>query len=127
MTEPYVSAALRRLVITRAAACCEYCGCQTKYAAQSFSIDHILPRQAGGETHEENLALACQGCNGHKAARTMARDPVSGVVTPLFHPRQHRWGDHFQWSEDSMEILGLSPWGAQPWPPCISTAPGWWT
>lgn len=111
MTEPYVSAALRRLVTARAAACCEYCRCQTTYAAQSFSIDHIIPRQAGGLTQDDNLALACQGCNGHKATRTMALDPVSGVLTTLFHPRQQRWGEHFKWSEDCTEIIGLTPIG----------------
>jgi HNH endonuclease len=111
MTEPYVSAALRRLVTARAAACCEYCRGQTKYAAQSFSIDHIIPRQAGGLMQDDNLALACQGCNGHKAMRTMALDPVSGVLTTLFHPRQQRWGEHFRWSEDFTEIIGLTPVG----------------
>src|SRR5262245_1280506 len=111
MTEPYVSAALRRLVVARAAVCCEYCWCQTKYAAQSFSIDHIIPRQAGGVTQDDNIALACQGCNGHKATRIMASDPVSGLVAPLFHPRQQRWGEHFRWSEDFTEIIGLTPVG----------------
>ena len=48
----------------------------------------------------ENLALACQGCNSHKATHVDAIDPVSGSVTPLYHPRRHVWHDHFEWSED---------------------------
>ena len=111
MTEPSVSAALRRLVTARAASCCEYCHCQAKYAAQSFSIDHIIPRQGGGLTQADNLALACQGCNGHKATRTIAMDPVTGVLTPLFHPRQQRWSEHFGWSADFTEVIGLTAVG----------------
>ena len=41
----------------------------------------------------------------------MASDPVSGLVTPLFHPRQQRWGEHFRWSEDFTEIIGFTPAG----------------
>ena len=111
MTEPYVSAQLRRLVTERAAECCEYCRCQAQYSAQSLSIDHIIPRQAGGLTQADNLALACQGCNGHKSTHTMALDPLTGLVTPLFHPRQQRWREHFRWSVDCTEVVGLTPVG----------------
>lgn len=111
MTEQYVSAQLRRLVTERAAECCEYCRCQAKYSAQSLSIDHSIPRQAGGLTQADNLALACQGCNGHKATHTMALDPLTGLVIPLFHPRQQRWSGHCRWSVDCTEIVGLTPVG----------------
>ena len=69
MVEHYVSAELRRLVEQRARGCCEYCHSQQKYSAQSFSVEHIMPKQFGGKTIEENLALACQGCNNHKATK----------------------------------------------------------
>src|SRR5262249_45320693 len=38
-------------------------------------------------------------------------DSVSGEQVPLFHPRKHRWRDHFAWSEDGTEVLGLTPTG----------------
>ena len=41
----------------------------------------------------------------------MASDPRSGLVTPWFHPRQQRWGEHCRWSEDCPEIIGLTPVG----------------
>jgi len=41
----------------------------------------------------------------------MAADSVSGEPVPLFHPRNHHWRDHFAWSEDGTEVLGLTPTG----------------
>jgi len=111
MTEKYVPGALRRLVTERAAGYCEYCRCPAKYSAQSFAVEHIIPRHADGPTVADNLALACQGCNAHKSIKTMAVDPITSVSVPLFHPRQHRWRDHFSWSEDFTEIIGLTPTG----------------
>ncbi|MEK7787389.1 MAG: HNH endonuclease [Chloroflexota bacterium] len=43
-----------------------------QFATQSFTVEHIKPRAAGGETTLDNLAWACFGCNGHKQARTHA-------------------------------------------------------
>jgi HNH endonuclease len=111
MTERYVPGALRRLVTERAAGYCEYCRCPAKYSAQSFAVEHIIPRHADGPTVADNLALACQGCNAHKSVKIIAVDPITSVSVPLFHPRQHRWRDHFSWSEDFTEIIGLTPTG----------------
>jgi hypothetical protein len=33
----------------------------------------------------------------HKSDRTSVPDPDSNQIVPLFHPRQQRWADHFQW------------------------------
>jgi hypothetical protein len=78
---------------------------------QPFSAEHIEARSKQGETILENLAWACQGCNNHKYNKSLARDPVTGEMVPLFHPRQHHWADHFAWNEDGTLILGLSPIG----------------
>jgi len=76
-----------------------------------FSAEHILPRAAGGKTMLDNLALACQGCNGCKHSRTEAIDPVSNRLAPLYHPRQQRWHDHFAWNADCTLLIGLTPTG----------------
>lgn len=111
MSRPYISAELRRLVFIRARGCCEYCRCQVRYSPGAFHIEHIHPVELGGETIAENLALACQGCNSHKYTKITARDPGTGKVVALFHPRQQRWDEHFGWNEDCSLILGLTPTG----------------
>jgi 5-methylcytosine-specific restriction endonuclease McrA len=110
MTKKYIPEEFRRLVTERAGKCCEYCRCQTRYT-DSFSIDHIKPREQQGVTALENLALACLGCNQYKGKRTSALDPVTNQVVPLFHPRQNRWEDHFGWSDDFTQMIGLTPIG----------------
>ncbi len=78
---------------------------------QPFSVEHIGPRSQEGADSPDNLALSCQGCNNHKYTKTRAVDPVTGEEVPLFHPRRHRWQDHFAWNEDFSLILGLTPTG----------------
>ena len=98
-------------MVERALACCEYCRSQARFATQSFSVEHIKPRSQDGSTTSANLALACQGCNGHKHTKTEGRDPVTGATVPLYHPRQQRWHHHFRWSGDFTMIVGLTPVG----------------
>ncbi len=111
MPEGRITAELRQRVAERAGGCCEYCRSQAKYAPQSFSAEHILARAKGGATTLDNLALACQGCNNHKYDKTEARDPASGELAPLYHPRRDRWDEHFAWSDDYSLIIGLTPTG----------------
>jgi hypothetical protein len=111
MPEKYVPAELHRQVVARAKGVCEYCRSQAHFSPQPFSVEHIIPQSAGGETVMDNLALSCQGCNGHKYTKQQATDPITGLVVPLFHPRQHRWNEHFAWSADATLIVGLTPTG----------------
>ena len=85
-----------------------------------LTVDHILPRavwRAGPKAafdpdDPRNLAAACWQCNViGKRARTHARDPLSGVIVPLFHPRRDRWRDHFAWSSDFLRVIGKTPTG----------------
>lgn len=111
MTKALSRAALRRLVVARAQGCCEYCFSQMRYSSHSFALEHIIPKTRDGKTEESNLALACQGCNDHKHTKIKALDPLNGKLAPLFHPRQQQWKEHFTWSADYMEIIGLTPSG----------------
>jgi hypothetical protein len=90
---------------------CEYCLCPEFCATQSHSIEHIVPESQGGQSTEDNLALACQGCNGSKYNKTHALDPATGRRVPLFHPRRDNWHEHFTWSPDQLYLLGLTPTG----------------
>jgi len=71
----------------------------------------LLPEALGGQTVEENLWLSCRECNGRKGSRVAAHDPLTGILTPLFNPRQQPWATHFNWSADGERILGLTPIG----------------
>lgn len=108
---PTGRAAQRRIVISRAEGCCEYCLSQARFATQSFAAEHIRPLYAGGQTTLDNLALACFGCNSHKATKTASVDPETGHEIPLFHPRQQLWSEHFAWSDDFTLIVGLTAVG----------------
>jgi len=88
MAEQRVPAELRRLITERANQCCEYCCTQAQYSADSFTVDHIIPRSLDGLTSVDNLALSCHGCNQHKSTRTSAVDPATGLPAALFHPRE---------------------------------------
>lgn len=107
----YIPVNLRREVKDRAGGICEYCRSREDFSGQSFCLEHIAPRVAGGETIAENLAYSCQGCNAHKATRTEAEDSLTKVVVQLFNPRTMLWSEHFIWNEDYSEIIGITPTG----------------
>lgn len=46
---------------------CHYCGSQLD--PQTFHIDHIIPINQGGLSHNDNLVAACPPCNWSKGAR----------------------------------------------------------
>lgn len=76
-----------------------------------FEVDHIIPRARSGANDLSNLAFCCRGCNMRKHTAISGRDPVTGNMAPLFHPRKDRWSDHFCWSVDLVEVVGLTPVG----------------
>jgi 5-methylcytosine-specific restriction endonuclease McrA len=102
---------LRAEVEQRARGRCEYCQSQARYSTQTFALEHIVPRIAGGKTTLDNLALACQGCNNHKYSKTYAPDPATNHVVLLFHPRRHAWEEHFAWDASFERIVGLTSTG----------------
>lgn len=108
MSDKYIPAELRKLVHTRARGLCEYCRSQARFSPQPFSVEHITARALGGQTIADNLALSCQGCNGHKYIKWQVTDPLTGNVVTLFHPRQQSWREHFAWNEDATLIVGLT-------------------
>lgn len=104
-------AALKRWVRQRAHDCCEYCLSQEAFSTDPFADDHIMPQVQGGTSDANNLAFSCLGCNGHKFTATKARDPLTGAMAPLFHPRTDRWKDHFAWEGNFSLMVGRTPTG----------------
>lgn len=111
MTSPSIPKTLREQVKHRASFCCEYCQTSEWLSGIEGEIDHIIPRSEGGPSHLDNLCLACTSCNGYKQAKTVGVDPASGELFALFHPRQQRWEEHFLWSIDATQIIGLTACG----------------
>ncbi len=106
-----LDARTRRSIAQRARFRCEYCLTPAGLAPSPYSAEHILPRSKGGTDSSENLALSCQGCNGHKAAKITAIDPATRKSVALFHPRQNKWNEHFEWTADGTKIVGKTSVG----------------
>ena len=98
-------------VADRAEHSCEYCRAPEAVFNAPFEVEHIIPRLHGGTDTEENLALACRSCNGHKAAAVTHMDPQIGQTVELFHPRQDRWREHFRVDADTAEVVGITSAG----------------
>ncbi len=103
--------AQRREVFGRAEGFCEYCFSPENYSSSTFEIEHILPISKDGKTVLENLALACSSCNKFKSHRIEAVDIETNRKVSLFNPRQDIWAEHFKWSADFIQIIGLSATG----------------
>ena len=95
---------LARLVWRRANRRCEYCRLPSSAYPLPFHVDHVVARQHGGETVEDNLALACLHCNRHKGPNIAGLDAATGEVVRLFNPRRDQWVDHFEWN--GSELVG---------------------
>jgi hypothetical protein len=100
-----VPEALSRAIRLRAQGRCQYCLMHESLQGATFHVEHVIPRSKGGESTLENLALACPGCNLHKADKTTAPDPLTGGQVALFHPLQERWPEHFRFKGHEMEGL----------------------
>ncbi len=111
MPSDYIGKTLRQNVIARAGNRCEYCQSPDKYSTQSFVIEHITPKVAGGKSVEENLAYACGGCNAHKYTKQSGFDQILNQNVQIFNPRKGVWIEHFKWSYDLKEVIALSPIG----------------
>ena len=75
-----ISAHLRRTVRTLYAFSCGYCGVSETEVGAYLTIDHFVPRDAGGSDDVENLVYACPACNMHKSATWNPQSP------PVLHP-----------------------------------------
>lgn len=109
MSQAYVPAALRRRVHERAGGACEYCLIPEGMTFAPHEVDHIVAQKHGGTTEEANLALSCTLCNKHKGTDLASIDPETGELTPLFHPRRHRWSEHFELANE--QLAALTPIG----------------
>ena len=109
MSKSYIASALRKLVYQRANSCCEYCFFPEVVTLTSHEIDHIVAEKHGGLTVTENLALSCVLCNKYKGTDLVSIDTETQKITPLYHPRQDNWNEHFRL--DGAEFVPLTAIG----------------
>lgn len=108
MGAPRLAASVRGFVNVRARYRCEYCLSPSEPTGILLTIDHIIPRSLGRQSIKTNLCSACERCNLRKGTRTRATDSETGREVRLFYPRQQKWEQHFQWSEDGTTVIGLT-------------------
>jgi HNH endonuclease len=90
----FIISQLQKLAyLRRAGYRCEYC--RRQIYDDFYEIDHVFPRSQGGEDTSENFAIACKRCNLNKGSNICWRDPITGKVSNLFHPREMKWDSHF--------------------------------
>jgi 5-methylcytosine-specific restriction endonuclease McrA len=89
----------KREVLRRDEFTCQYCNRQTTF----LTIDHVVPRHAGGSHTWENLVAACPACNRRKGGKTLQRTDMQLLREP-FEPRptaNYRFGrylnTHSEW------------------------------
>jgi HNH endonuclease len=113
LSNTYISAELRRLVVARADSLCEYCLLHEDDAYFGCQVDHIISEKHGGLTDLTNLAYACTTCNRSKGS------DVGSIVMPLsrglfsrfFNPRTDEWREHFKIDSNDILIVPLSDIG----------------
>ncbi len=75
----------RRNLYRRDLFACQYCG--VRPGSEELTIDHIVPRSAGGRSTWTNCVLACVDCNKRKANRPLRRTGM----TLLRKPQVPKW------------------------------------
>jgi len=78
---------------------CQYCGTQTR----ELTLDHVIPRQRGGEHVWKNVVSACKVCNRRKGGRTPEEAGMSLLCSPCiphhngFYIPYHYLNSHNEW------------------------------
>jgi 5-methylcytosine-specific restriction endonuclease McrA len=57
----------RRNLFMRDRNTCQYCGC---HMAHGLTVDHVVPRAAGGKTSWVNCVASCKPCNDRKGDKS---------------------------------------------------------
>ena len=71
----------RRNIYARDRNRCQYCG--RRFPTPELSLDHILPRSAGGKTTWENIVCCCVACNVRKGGRTPDQAGIRLIAAPV--------------------------------------------
>jgi 5-methylcytosine-specific restriction endonuclease McrA len=88
----------RKLVLRRDEYTCGYC--RKKCNNGALTIDHIIPKSAGGQNSFTNCVAACVNCNRKKRDRTPEQAGMTLKIKPIipnkylcYHPEEIAWHD----------------------------------
>jgi 5-methylcytosine-specific restriction endonuclease McrA len=70
----------RRNIYARDRNRCQYCG--KRFSTSELSLDHVVPRSAGGATTWENIVCCCVKCNVRKGGRTPTQAGMRLITIP---------------------------------------------
>ena len=86
---------------------CVYCG--EVFAAEELSVDHVQPRQRGGDGSSGNVVTACKRCNTLKGDRPLAEylasDPAA--CRNFFALARHVWPRHLRAVVEELQHRGI--------------------
>lgn len=92
---------------------CQYCA--QKFDRKDLNLDHVIPRDRGGETSWENIVCSCIRCNSSKGNRT----PAEAGMRLLKRPKRPKWRPllqiHFTRPADESwkHFLDLAYWNVE--------------
>src|ERR1700744_4956688 len=93
---------------------CQYCG--EKFDRKDLNLDHVIPRDRGGETSWENIVCSCVPCNSRKGNRTpqeaRLRRRQHSQCDAALHTQRLDAFDHLA-DRFQVLVLGTAPGGAQ--------------
>ncbi|AWC25403.1 HNH endonuclease [Aminobacter sp. MSH1] len=106
---------IRRIIIERAAGCCEQC--KAKLKTGEGEIDHILPDALGGEPTVANGRLICRVCHAEKTAADIQRirkadrqrDRANGAIRPAATIKSQGFPKSRQAAERQAKASGKLP------------------
>lgn len=105
-----ISRAVRQRIRSNAKDVCEYCKLsQSVVTTATFHIEHIISEQHRGNDEIGNLCFSCPYCNMYKGPNIAGLDPLTEMLTRLFHPRNDTWLEHFEFQ--GALIVGISDVG----------------
>lgn len=64
---------------------CQYC--REVFGESDLNLDHVVPRDKGGQTRWDNIVASCFDCNNRKANKL----PHEANMFPKTHPRAPLW------------------------------------
>lgn len=84
----------KREILRRDDYTCQYCGKKTT----QLTIDHVIPRHAGGSNDWDNVVAACPPCNRRKGGQTpdQANMPLRTLPTEPKPSAIYRFGRHLK-------------------------------